>query len=491
MRVNDKKISLSRDVLAYVPVKLIPAVTGLLSIIILTRNLAPQEYGRYSVVITTILLLVQLGGTWLSNSVLYLYPECVDEKSQFEFRRQTINLQLLVSIPAMGIAYVAIYIATYMQLLALAGVVLVFGQLMQGLLMTFLQSSRKIYIQAISVGVQCIFQLGTLSLLVFFANGKETAAVFAVIFGFFSGNIVLLFFNRGFKSGVRERFLISHKFFLSLLNYGMPMCIWFFATQSYMIGDRIVLQLLGLSSQLGQYASFRDLATGCAGFLTMPLLMAAHPIIMAKWKSKCKPEEIEEIIGNNIILLAMLFIPLILMIDVVGYDMIVALFGQRYALSEGVMVLVVISIFTGSMAIHLQKGLEVTGKTLLMAKMALIAAVFSMIANVIFIPKFGVFGGAVVVVSSSIFYLGMVFVAVRNILLPRIPVIFWIRLVVWFILVEIIIRFLENFLQKYIDRSFVLISIGFCFCFFTIILFLLDYKIRRFIFSFVGSFRKI
>lgn len=480
MQSDNKKISLSRDVLAYIPIKLIPAITGLLSIVILTRNLAPEEYGRYSVAITTALLLVQLAGSWLSNSVLYLYPEYLDKKSQSEFRRQTINLQLLISIPAGGIAYAAIYMVTHAQQLALVGGLLVLGQLMQGLLMTFLQSSRKIYTQAISVGFQSIFQIGTLCLLIFAANGKETAAVIAVAVGFFAGNMFLFLANKKLHDRISgTKGMISRELLLKLLAYGMPMCLWFFTTQFYMIGDRILLQFFGVNEQLGQYASFRDLATGCAGFLTMPLLMASHPIIMAKWKSRCDPKEIERIISNNVTFLAMLFIPLIAMTDIIGHSLIISLFGQRYALPESIMVLIVISIFTGSVAIHLQKGLEVTGKTLLMAKISLVTAVFSGVANIIVIPKFGVLGGAAVVVISSILYLAIVLAAVRNILLPRIPVKFCFTLIAWFLLVELASTFFTKTLDGHFEESSIIILNACGISVATLLLFLTDPRIRH------------
>lgn len=491
MTTDNNKTSLSRDALAYIPVKIIPAITGLLSIVILTRNLAPEEYGRYSVVIAIALLLVQLTGTWLSNSVLYVYPEYSSEKGQSEFRRQTINLQLLVAIPAMGIAYLAIYIVTHAQLLALAGGILVLGQLMQGLMMVFLQSSRKIYTQAIAVVFQSISQLAILCVLIFVANGKETAAVIAVVLGFLSGNIVLILANRKLHIlTISKSTIISRELFLKLLSYGMPMCLWFFATQFYMIGDRIFLQFFGVTEQLGQYASFRDLATGCAGFLAMPLLMASHPIIMAKWKSGGTSEEIERIISGNITLLAMLFTPLIVMTDTLGHDLIIALFGQRYALDESIMVLIVISIFIGSITMYLQKGLEVTGKTLLMAKLSLLAAIFCTIADFIAIPNFGVLGGAVVVVISVIFYLVMVLVAVRKILMPRIPIKFWLKLMVWFVLVECALRIFTAASKSYLGGSTIfslnVVGIGAA----TLLLLLSEHRIRHLIIIAVNRLKK-
>lgn len=482
MQAHSKTVSLSKDVLAYIPVKLIPALAGLLSIVILTRNLAPEEYGRYSVAITTVLLLVQLSGSWLSSSVLYFYPDYLIEKEKVEFRRQTINLQLIVSIPASLIAYVVIYIVTHTQQLAMVGGVLVLGQLMQGLLMTFLQSSRKIYTQAISVGLQSIFQICTLSVLIFAANGKETAAVIAVTIGFLAGNTVLFFANRNMQNQTPKiGNVISRALFLKMLGYGLPMCLWFFSTQFYMVGDRIFLQFFGADKQLGQYASFRDLATGCASFLIMPLLMASHPIIMAKWKSRCEPQEIEKILSSNVMVLAMLFVPLIVMTDVIGPELVIALFGQRYALPANVMVLIVISIFVGAVTIHIQKGLEVTGQTMLMAKISLATAIFSGTCNSIVIPNFGVLGGAIVVVVSSVLYLVGVLVAVRKILLPRISATFWLKLIGWFLLVELLSAILTKNLEGHFDSDVVVALNASSIALATLLLFTTERSIRDFI----------
>lgn len=488
MQTDNKKSGLSRDILAYVPIKLMPAITGLLGIIILARNLAPEEYGRYSVVITTALLLVQLAGSWISSSVLYLFPEYSDEKNRSEFRRQTINLQLLISLPASGIAYAAIYMVTHIQQLALVGGLLVFFQLLQGLLMTFLQSARNIYTQTISVAIQCIFQVGSLCILIFVVNGKEAAAVVSVVIGFIAGNIILFFANKKLKieiSGTHK--IISRELLLKMAAYGLPMCLWFFSTQFYMIGDRIFLQFYGVSEQLGQYASFRDLATGCAGFLTMPLVMASHPIIMAKWKSKCDPREIEAILSGNIVFLSMLFIPLIVMTDIVGRDLITAMFGQRYFLPESIMLLVVTSIFLGSVSIHLQKGLEVTGQTSKMAKISLVTAIFNAVGNIIAIPKFGVLGGAVMVFISGVLYLILIIISVRNILLPRIALKFFIKLIVWALVTEITLRFTQTFTQLYLDKLTITIFNFLCIMIAALILVLSDKKIRQFVMLRLGS----
>src|SRR5512137_123560 len=107
---------LDRDILGYYPVKLIPAVTGLFTILILTRNLVPDEYGTYAVVMATVLLISQIFGTWLSNAVLYVYPD-YRRVNDYEFKIYTMGLQGTVAFLGGGIGYAAILLTTHNHLL--------------------------------------------------------------------------------------------------------------------------------------------------------------------------------------------------------------------------------------------------------------------------------------------------------------------------------------------------------------------------------------
>jgi len=69
-----------------------------------------------------------------------------------------------------------------------------------------------------------------------------------------------------------------------LIFYGLPICLWFFATQFFLVGDRILFKYFDIIDKVGNYASFRDLSVGLSGFITMPLLLATHPLIMQLWK---------------------------------------------------------------------------------------------------------------------------------------------------------------------------------------------------------------
>jgi O-antigen/teichoic acid export membrane protein len=438
---------LDRDILRYYPIKLIPAVTGLFTILILTRNLAPDEYGTYSVVMATVLLISQIFGIWLSNAVLYVYPD-YRQVNDFEFKVYTMGLQGAAAILGGAIGYAAILLTTHNHLLGLFGALIIISQLFQFLMMTFLQSSRIISGQTLSVIVQNMAQLTVLCVMIFVFKGKETAALTAVLVGYATCiPLLILKLNIISCKKAAEAKLPVMEIFRRLFSYGMPMCIWFFSIQFCIVGDRILLKLLGTTEGLGQYASFRDLATGCAGFFTMPLLMASHPIIMSMWKGGVDRSEIEKLMTRNLLLITIIFVPIFVAIDLCGSELIILILGQKYLLDNVTMLLVFASIFLGCLAMYVQKGMEVTGSTLRMAMIAFTAAVMSLAANTIVIPYYGVLGAAMIVVLVQTFYFIVVWLATRQTLRVLIPLSFLRNMALWVIGVELVSRGMSSLFE--------------------------------------------
>jgi len=436
--------TLHKDVFAYVPVKIIPAVVTLVTILILTRYLTPEQYGIYSVVLTTSLLMLQLCGSWIANAVLFVYPDYYPEHAS-EFEQTTVVYQLVVAVPAALIGFAVLLLITHDSVLALLGAVITTLQLFQTLLMTFKQSVRKVKEQAIAIGLQYIMQLFLICVLVIAMQGKQASALLAVAIGFAVGTVALIWVGTSPLRREAVSALPPKELLRRLTSYGLPMCIWFFATQFYSTGDRLLLQWMGVTSALGQYASFRDLAVGCAGFLTMPLLMASHPIIMAMWKQGADREDIEKLMAKNIVLLTMLFVPLLVMVDMCGVELVTRLLGAKYLLDKNVMLLVVGSVYLACLTMYVQKGLEVTGQTMLLAKIAVLAVVISLVGNLLSIRSYGVHGAAGVVLLAQMSYLLMVRYATAHILAPRVPRSLLVKLVIWVVLVEMLCRSLGVF----------------------------------------------
>jgi len=62
-----------KDTVKYLPAQIAPGIVGFISIPIITRIFLPQDYGKYSLVMATVMVLTALVG-WLPMSIIRFYP---------------------------------------------------------------------------------------------------------------------------------------------------------------------------------------------------------------------------------------------------------------------------------------------------------------------------------------------------------------------------------------------------------------------------------
>ncbi len=412
--------NLKRDTLKYLPVKILPAIAGVLTIFFLTRSLSTTEYANYSFIAAAALIFSQLISGWINSSVLCFFPDYVATGQVDQLKVSIIRLQSILYVVG-GVGFcVVIYLGLRELTLVFGALFLLFAQTFLNLLYSFLQAERRVTVQIKSTSIQSLIQLGGILCCYLFVKNNEAFIILVLFISYFIANVFVIYADRMTK-------LVFQGFFAPLklnatkkiLYYGLPICLWFFSAQFYAVGDRILLKYFNVSVLAGNYASFRDLAVGLSGFITMPLLMASHPIIIQMWKSGTA--------SQNIRLLTTLFTPFFIGLFLVGQWVMQIVVGDAYLLENNLMLLVLMSIFFSTVSMYLHKGLEVTGKTLLMAKFALFTALFSFIVNCFFIPQYGVKGACVVSVLSQLMYCVLVYNASRQAIRIKIPVLFIIK----------------------------------------------------------------
>lgn len=426
MSKNSYANSLNRDVLKYLPVKILPAFAGVFTIFLLTRTLSTFLYADYVFLMATVLLFGQLIGGWINSSVLYFYPDYVANNSIDVLKINVILLQLILFL----LGSVAYIITSYLGLknfeIVIIGLLLILSQTFLNLLYSFLQAERRIFIQIRSTIIQSLIQIIGIGICFFFYKEKLDAVFLVLFLSYFFASNYVMYCEGIFRLIFNKQHLLSLDFRISkkILFYGLPICVWFFATQFYAIGDRILFNYFKIDYLVSNYASFRDLSVGLSGFLTMPLLMASHPIIIQMWKSNENLYKIEKIIADNIKLLITLFTPIFMGVFLLGDWVLMQVVGEKYLLDTNLMFLVLISIFLGTVSMYLHKGLEVTGRTMLMTKIALVVAVLSLLLNVILIPIFGVLGACLVAVFSQLMYCFLIYFFSKRIIKIKIPILF-------------------------------------------------------------------
>ncbi|UFH46685.1 oligosaccharide flippase family protein [Flavobacterium galactosidilyticum] len=440
MNKQSHENNLNKDVLKYLPVKILPAFSGLLTIYLLTRTLSMSLYSNYAFLTAIILLFGQLISGWINSSVIFFYPEYAVNNSLDALKLNVIALQLMLYvIGAIGFA-ITCYIGLEDFSIILIGLLLLLSQTFLNLLYSFLQAERRVFVQIQSTSIQSVIQIIGLSICFYYYKENLYFVMGVLFLSYFVASNYVMYCDKiyGLILDKRSFSFLDFSIGKKILFYGLPVCVWFFASQFYAIGDRVLFKYFNIHNLVGNYAAFRDLSVGLSGFITMPLLMASHPIIVQMWKTNVDIAEIEKVLTQNIKLLLTFFTPIFIGIFLVGDWVLTQVVGLEYLLDNNLMFLVVFSIFFGTVSMYLHKGLEVTGRTMLMAKIALTVAFLSLILNIFFIPMYGVKAAVLISVASQIIYCAAVYHFSKEIICIKISYIFiyknlFLILCAWFI----------------------------------------------------------
>jgi O-antigen/teichoic acid export membrane protein len=384
-----------------------------------------------------------------------------------------IGLQSILFVVFGLISSIVVFFATRDFALSILCFFLVGLQSCNSLMQAVMQSVKKIMYQFALTAIQSFAWIIGLLYLVWFFPGSAVGGIAAITFANALTAVAAgyLLFRMIGDSGPID-FVPSIKNLRKIFHFGLPMCFWFFAIQVFSIGDRLIYPFLGITNETGQYMTFRDIAVGITGFLTMPILMASHTSIMWGWKDGDGIAQVQDILSKSVELVLLLTFPVLIGVCLIGSDLMGLVFGGEYRTSALIMALVYSSIITMTLAMYFQKGLEVTGNTFLLAKLALGVACVFVVSSFISISYFGVIGGAATVFLSSAFYLMIVSIMSGSIVRPKFKKIFLIKLLIWSILVigldwiQITILSLESLNKAHIIYRLAVITVaGVMLCF--------------------------
>jgi len=402
---------LLKDSLLYIPAKVLPAITTIFFISFLFRNLASSDYVAYSVIITTGLIAMQLSSGWIANSILYYFPQKQDKSV---FLSDAMAVMACAGVVGTTLATLVIALHHAMGVLA-CFMVLLIGQILFYTLASVFQSSRQIAVQLMATLIQCGTQVGLI--VIFFLIGKINLA--SAIFSFGAGFLLAALyycFKLGQAYALNTATLATSLRNLrsanvaEIVRYGLPLTGWLCATLLLNSVDRFFLKGSGLEVAAASYISAKDLLIGASGLITMPLLMASHPLIF-KLMLDQKKEQAEKIVQNNIKILTLMFTVYFTALQFSGAFFLKLFFGAKYAIDMHVLLIVLLGVFFSCVSMYTQKGLEVARRTALMASLAAIAAIGALISSWLLIPHFGLLGAALAFSSSSFCYLVLVTVA--------------------------------------------------------------------------------
>lgn len=393
------------DTLKYIPLKVMPGVSGVLTLFFLTKKgiVDTTTYVDYTFIAATLIIFAQIVGGWVNSSVMYFYTSFTNKEEKESFIINISFLQLFFVVFGVVGLFLTAMLTIKSSITAVLIVFILVLQIYLNYSNSFLQVKRDIKTQLIVTFIQAISQILGLVLCYYFFKGSLEYFFFFLLISYINSALFVIW-----KKKAPLCFNLTESFDLpyckKILSYGLPICLWFFSTQLYQIGDRVLFKYFNLTKNVGNYVSFRDLSVGLSSLIAMPLLFASYPMIMQLSQKKENKTIVEQLLRRNIIIITLVFLPLLGIVYFKGELLVKLIVGEEYLLSPLLMVIVLLTILLGIISIYLQKGIEVKGNTLLMFKISMLVAAFSITLNFVLIKEYGVISSIFISLFSHLLY---------------------------------------------------------------------------------------
>ncbi len=400
---------MKKDILIYFAGKLIPAGVNLAIIILSVRFLGKAEYGKYSLIFYTTMLLSTLTFGWIQQSILRFltaYPEKqILVINRFFFLTLVSTLSALITGFFLCLFY---FHLSWPDTLVIVAYMFMFNVFSFHL--TLNQTNRKSIRYTILEGSYNLAFFVIFLLLIFVFHQR----LFSVLFIAMSAGLILTEFIRitilpEGKVGLDvTRIYFNAGFSKTVFGFGFPITIWLFLSMLLNISDRFIIKEFTSYEEVGTYSAIKDFIIKIATFTTIPILLAYHPMIVEKWNSNRKSEAMKLIRDG---------LKYCLLIGLAVFIVFIFLKNQFYTRvlhlqveSEFLVSAALIgSAFLWQAAMLLHKPIELLLKPRLMLMAIFAALAMNGIVNMVFVPAYGYQASAIAALLSVLTYIMVIF----------------------------------------------------------------------------------
>jgi len=281
---------LVRDLFAYLPVSVIPAICAVAAAAIFTRWFTPSVYGRFSLLMAVTgpisTVLGQPGGQAASRFL----AEYRGRGEDGVYRRVMTTVAVVCA--GAGILLTLAALVAWGRLggfpLVTAAGVLVVASALTTMLLPMLAASfqPRPYVlivsgsAVLSVGISAALVLGWGPRVLYLVLGPASAAVLLLPYVVRSVRLAPLTSLWRRMAAARERAAL-----IRFGRYGAPLAIWFLLMALLNTGDRYVLAWLAGSQAVGIYSVNYNLANQAVGLLNLPMVTAVWPVLARQWST--------------------------------------------------------------------------------------------------------------------------------------------------------------------------------------------------------------
>lgn len=412
--MNPRKQSLYRQLIGdsffYLLTKIIPGITGLLSVIVFIRWVGPDGYGQFTLLLSFIMAAGALSSGWLNQAILRYFSQD-ENKGEFPvaiFRGILISFLLGFIILLVGFQFfldldIIAFVIAYISLISI-----ILFRLRSVLLQAGLKAKKVTQITA----VQAI--LGLIIPLIFLIRINHYLAIIAgislayLLIGYKS----IFSFNKFSTNSITSSNNVLSKYY----NFGIPLSFRISLGLFISFLDRWFIMFFLNDSITGLYAGYSEIIIKVFSIILFPITLAIHPRVTKLWNEGERKKSIQLVkkgigIQSGIFLLAFV---IFILFEKQFFNLSLILIPELSSEFLSLGIPIFISGFLWQISLLVHKPLELTEKPLKMVWAIIAALVVAVVGNIIFLPRIGVIATAYSSIASASVYIIIIILFVLN-----------------------------------------------------------------------------
>jgi O-antigen/teichoic acid export membrane protein len=398
-RLDDIARRFSKDFGLYSVAKFVPAVMGVVALVVFTRVFPVEAYGRYALAMTFVALFSTLVFGWLKQAILRFEPQLDSAELLGNVLSMLIMSSLFIVLATIaGFVFFrdffgefrGFYFATAALVLS-QGVFGTFLTLFRARLDSEFVTSYTIIRSILRLVLAIVLAVIVLDNIVGWIWGGAVGAFFCVTIMAYRSDLM--------RYSPRLQFSILSQF----LRYGFPMIGWLLGLSLLNFADRVLIELIRGTSAVGVYSANYTLLRRGLTLAFTPLIQAAHPLVMNTWDGT-NQEEVQNLMTDFTRYFLIIGVASMVFAGVISRPLTALLLDAQYHKGYVIFPIIATGVFLWNIAMIGHKGLEVEDRTELMFLGVGGAVVLNVVLNIPLINLYGYVGAAVATLVSFAAY---------------------------------------------------------------------------------------
>jgi len=400
-----------KQILIYIPGKIIPAIISLSFSAIFTRLFSTEEYGMYSLILAIVVIITALISQWLQQSISRYLPEVTsnDEKMLIF---NSIGYGIILVVVLCFVIVLPILFGIQKLFLhssfntTIAAFIFILSGSIFGTLGVILQAEMKAkeYVKYNLIKEVIRFSLSIIFVMLVYRN-IDSLFWAASLSGLF---LIPCLWKRSGISNFRALIFINNhnrifSYIKKFLVYGFPMVGWFIMANLMNLGDRFIIQYYRGASEVGIYSASYYLIQNGTSIIAMPILLASHPFLVKAWSLK-DDKKTGEILGEIIFKFTKFSVLLAGFIILFSSEIAGIVLGAEFYEGHRVMAIIFLGVSIWQISMYTHKPMEFKEKTNQMFIIAMISTILNVLLNIAFVPTYGYMAAGYTTFSSYLFY---------------------------------------------------------------------------------------